>query len=70
MTRRNPEAPRCVFCDVRQSNQADLIAHRRACEIEACRFCQENKGQMAPRHFASPRCESGKRNHCSCDFCF
>ncbi len=39
-------------------------------EIEACAFCRENKGKMAPRHFASPRCESGKRNHCTCDVCF
>lgn len=39
-------------------------------EIEACAFCQENKGKMHPPHFASPRCESGKRNHCTCDVCF
>lgn len=23
-----------------------------------------------PSHDASPRCESGKRDHCSCDTCF
>lgn len=25
---------------------------------------------FAPRHQASSRCESGKRNHCTCDTCF
>jgi hypothetical protein len=23
-----------------------------------------------PRHFASDRCESNKRSHCSCDRCY
>jgi hypothetical protein len=29
-------------------------------------------GEMAfaPRHKASQRCESGRRNHCSCSTCF
>ncbi len=27
-------------------------------------------GEMMPWHDASPRCESGKRNHCTCDICF
>lgn len=27
----NPEAPRCVFCDLRCRNQNDLIEHQRAC---------------------------------------
>jgi hypothetical protein len=39
-------------------------------EIANCAYCQANKGQMAPRHFASPRCESGRHNHCSCEICF
>ena len=25
---------------------------------------------FGPRKFASPRCESGKRNYCTCDTCF
>ena len=33
-----------------------------------CPTCQ--LGGMMPPHFASPRCESGRRNHCSCDTCF
>jgi len=39
-------------------------------EVQACEFCAETEGQPAPRHFASERCESGRRNHCSCDVCF
>jgi len=36
-----------------------------------CQTCaQLAKGEMYPPHDASPRCESGKRNHCSCDVCF
>jgi hypothetical protein len=30
---RNPEAPRCVFCDARQRNQAELIEHQRECRL-------------------------------------
>jgi len=29
-----------------------------------------NPDAMGPRHNASEDCESGKRNHCSCDRCF
>jgi hypothetical protein len=37
----------------------------------SCQTCaQLAKGEMCPPHDASPRCESGKRNHCSCDICF
>lgn len=37
----------------------------------SCPTCQAlAKGEMCPPHDASPRCESGKRNHCSCDVCF
>lgn len=44
-----------------------------AAEIAACAFCQAEKARgntFYPNHFASPRCESGGRNHCSCDTCF
>jgi hypothetical protein len=51
-------------------------------EIDSnCKMCQEifypaiKAGKMisnvfAPRHKASPRCESGKYAHCTCDTCF
>lgn len=32
-----------------------------------CVGCLDTQG---PRHEASTRCESGRRNHCSCDTCF
>lgn len=42
-----------------------------------CETCQsyfytaENPANVfAPNHTASPRCESGKHSHCSCDTCF
>lgn len=54
--------------EVLKRAQAALKA--RLAEIEACAFCQKNKGKMAPPHFASPNCESGKHNHCTCDACF
>ena len=38
--------------------------------MDDCQYCESTKGQMAPDHDASPRCESGGRNHCSCDICF
>lgn len=27
-------------------------------------------GEMMPDHHASSNCESGKRDHCTCDWCF
>lgn len=36
-----------------------------------CKTCAAlAKGEMYPPHDASPRCESGKRPHCTCDTCF
>jgi hypothetical protein len=42
-----------------------------------CEYCQKNimayeapASVMAPRHNASPRCESGGHPHCTCDTCF
>ena len=36
-------------------------------ERAACPLCGPG---LRPSHFASPACESGRRNHCSCDVCF
>ena len=41
--------------------------------VDGCSACDTIKtapSQFGPRHFASDRCESGKRNHCTCDTCF
>lgn len=38
-----------------------------------CAYCDSEREQgntFHPSHDASERCESGKRNHCSCDRCF
>jgi hypothetical protein len=44
---------------------------RRQWVAEGCVTCAGlTPTAFAPRHDASPRCESGKRNHCSCDICF
>lgn len=36
-----------------------------------CVTCDRHRGEtMMPSHDASPRCESGRHNHCTCDTCF
>lgn len=38
-----------------------------------CAYCDRERkdgNDFHPPHDASPRCESGKRAHCSCDTCF
>jgi len=38
---------------------------------KGCATCAElARGSFGPRHDPSPRCESGKRPHCTCDICF
>lgn len=38
-----------------------------------CSYCDSERAannNFHPAHDASDRCESGKRDHCSCDTCF
>jgi hypothetical protein len=36
-----------------------------------CAYCDEHREDtMMPPHDPSRFCESGKRNHCTCDVCF
>ena len=38
-----------------------------------CEYCDDQRLLdigFHPPHNASPRCESGGKNHCSCDICF
>lgn len=38
-----------------------------------CRYCDEARAfneNFHPPHDASPNCESGGHNHCTCDTCF
>lgn len=44
---------------------------RRIVMEEGCETCAElARGSFGPSHDPSPRCESGKRPHCTCDICF
>lgn len=40
--------------------------------VVGCSYCESDDCNFGfcPPHDASPRCESGKHNHCSCDVCF
>jgi len=41
--------------------------------IDGCKYCQDckEKGEtLMPPHFAKLRCESGGKEHCTCDICF
>ena len=35
-----------------------------------CAICDRETNDFHPSHDPSSRCESGKRNHCTCDVCF
>jgi hypothetical protein len=41
---------------------------RRSCSL--CKRIHDQGEDLAPRHNASPACESGSRPHCTCDICF
>ena len=39
--------------------------------VPECSICARYApGDFFPPHDASPRCESGRHNHCTCDTCF
>lgn len=41
--------------------------------VEPCDYCTseaERGNRFFPYHYASGRCQSGMRNHCTCDTCF
>jgi len=49
----------------------DAIQRRWIVMEEGCPTCAElARGSFGPSHDPSPRCESGKRPHCTCDVCF
>lgn len=51
--------------------RAELVGSTpRRIRVEDCRYCAEHGGEMMPPHDASPACESGGYEHCSCDTCF
>jgi len=60
----------CRVCGHGQDKPWHVIRRRIVTE-EGCPTCAElARGSFGPPHDPSPRCESGKRNHCTCDICF
>lgn len=67
---RNPEQ---IERERRIRQNIDLGVMQRRHEVPGCNFCDEmvaKEKTFHPSHDASRRCESGKREHCSCDVCF
>lgn len=59
----------------RTSNEKEVVRHQHATGYRmapgVCRYCDERRNDnMMPPHTASPGCESGKANHCTCDACY
>ncbi len=55
--------------------KADVSRKRRHKLVPGeCKSCDREREEGAvwahPSHDASPRCESGKRPHCTCDMCW
>ena len=47
------------------------VVYRRRQWVKDCAYCAEHKpSDFFPAHDASNNCESGKRDHCTCDTCF
>ncbi len=52
-------------------SDAERIIHHLRLDAEgACAECERIGNGSGPRHDASPHCESGGRNHCTCGICF
>lgn len=56
-------------------HEHDMEHSKRRHQLQAgeCSTCDGerlSKNLFHPPHDASPRCESGKHYHCSCDICF
>jgi len=50
--------------------RAQLAKVNRIHKAKGCSYCEAEKTDFHPSHDASPNCQSGGRNHCSCDVCF
>lgn len=48
----------------------DIIKNKKEQYCLNCEYCLNTYNSFVPKHFASSQCESGKRNHCTCDICF
>jgi hypothetical protein len=52
---------------------ADQVAMGHKAPVGECEYCdrqREANEEFHPHHNASKRCQSGGRNHCTCDTCF
>jgi len=54
---------KCVYC----KGKGEYEYAYDPCGIEGCEY---NAYGMSPSHKASLACQSGQRNHCTCDTCF
>jgi len=53
------------------TNPRGWLGHGEAHTMEVvCPTCIAQGSGMGPSHNASRRCESGRRDHCTCDTCF
>ena len=60
-----------IFSDPPTHEEVTAAQHRYRRPVGGCSYCDECRhDNMMPSHTASPRCESGKRNHCTCDACY
>lgn len=61
-----------INCTVSDAQRIERESKNQSRQLEEnnCGYCRDNKGKMHPPHNASSHCESGKKNHCSCDRCF
>lgn len=71
----SPEQLSREISDVEQRIKAQIRddLNRGKAVVGECKYCDDERlagSTFHPRHNASPRCESGGRNHCTCDTCF
>lgn len=48
----------------------NIRKERKEMPCEECETIRTKHGGFGPPHTASRNCESGKRDHCTCDVCF
>lgn len=59
------------YCGADPKAARKVLERRYILSGGVCVTCSQHlASEMMPPHDASPRCESGKRNHCTCDTCF
>lgn len=62
---------KCLLLGLLQLQRAAAAPPRRRQHVPGCPTCDRYPPTgFFPPHDASPRCESGGRDHCTCDTCF